>query len=53
MKNENSKGSVFLKRADGLGWTLNFDRPAAYIALGIMLAVFAFVVLWGTGLIKI
>ena len=47
------KGPIFLPRGDGLGWTLNFDRPAGYVTLAIILAIFVFVVLWGTGLIKL
>jgi uncharacterized membrane protein len=50
---QSDKGPVFIPRGDGLGWTLNFDRPAGYVVLGIILAVFVFVVLWGTGLIKL
>ncbi|MDR3696851.1 hypothetical protein [Mucilaginibacter sp.] len=46
-------GPVFITRPDGLGWNLNFDRPAGFIVLGIILAVFVFGVLWGTGIIKL
>jgi len=49
----NNNGPIFIPRGDGLGWTLNFDRPAGYVVLGIILAVFVFGVLWGTGLIKL
>jgi uncharacterized membrane protein len=43
------KEPIFLERGDGLGWTLNFNRPASYI---ILIAFFLFVltcILWANG----
>jgi uncharacterized membrane protein len=37
------KEPLFLERGDGLGWTLNFDRPISYVILiGFFLAVVVF-----------
>lgn len=33
------KEPIFLERGDGLGWTLNFDRPISYLILVLILAV--------------
>jgi len=52
MKQVNPKGPIFLPRGDGLGWTLNFERPAGYVVLGLILAVFVGLILWANGVIK-
>jgi uncharacterized membrane protein len=49
----NNKGPIFITRGDGLGWTLNFDRPAGYVVLAILLAIFVIGVLLGTGFVKL
>jgi hypothetical protein len=37
--NPNNNEPIFLRRGDGLGWTLNFDRPISYLILAITLAL--------------
>jgi uncharacterized membrane protein len=37
------KEPIFLERGDGLGWTLNFDRPISYVILiGFILLILIF-----------
>jgi hypothetical protein len=33
------KEPIFLERGDGLGWTLNFNRPISYLILAVILAI--------------
>ena len=33
------KEPIFLERGDGLGWTLNFDRPVSYFILAGFIAL--------------
>jgi uncharacterized membrane protein len=33
------KEPIFLERGDGLGWTLNFDRPVSYFILAGLIAL--------------
>jgi uncharacterized membrane protein len=43
------KEPIFLERGDGLGWTLNFDRPISYVILfsilGVSLAICIYAVM--------
>ena len=47
------RGPIFLQREDGLGFKINYDRPAGYVALCIILAIILFGVFWGTGIIRL
>ena len=48
-----AKGPVFLPRADGLGWALNFERKESWFVLTLILVVFIGGVLWGSGLVQL
>ncbi|WP_461452588.1 hypothetical protein [Mucilaginibacter sp.] len=48
-----AKEPIFLERGDGLGWTLNFDRPVSYVILLGILGVSLVICLYAAGVIKL
>ena len=46
------KEPIFLERGDGLGWTLNFDRPISYVILAAILGAALVICLYAGGVIK-
>jgi uncharacterized membrane protein len=47
------KEPIFLERGDGLGWTLNFDRPISYVILALILFLSLVICLFAAGVIKL
>jgi hypothetical protein len=47
-----AKGPIFLPKGNGLGWTLNFDRPVSYFILAAVLAIPVVLLLYLNGVIK-
>ena len=47
-----AKEPIFLKRGDGLGWTINFKRPAAFLIFILFLAAVALACMVAGGFIK-
>ena len=47
--NTPKKEPIFLERGDGLGWTLNFDRPISYVILVAFLVAVLVVCLYISG----
>ena len=47
------KEPIFIPKGDGLGWTLNFDRPISYLILVLILAVLVLGISFCSGLIKL
>jgi len=48
-ENTPKKEPIFLERGDGLGWTLNFDRPISYVILVAFLVAVLVVCLYISG----
>jgi hypothetical protein len=46
------KEPILLERGDGLGWTLNFDRPISYVILIVFILVVLTVLLYINGVFK-
>ena len=51
-ENTPKKEPIFLEKGDGLGWTLNFDRPVSYFILAAILGVGLAICLFAAGVIK-
>jgi len=52
-ENSPKKEPIILERGDGLGWTLNFDRPISYVILAAILGVSLIICLYASGVIKL
>jgi len=53
MKEKNPNGPIFIPKASGLGWTINFKHPVGFVILGGIVAVVALVELCVTHVIKL
>jgi len=51
-ENSPKKEPIFLEKGDGLGWTLNFDRPISYVILAAILGAALVICLYAGGVIK-
>jgi uncharacterized membrane protein len=50
---EPERRPIFIPKGNGLGWTLNFDRPISYVILFGFLGATVFAILCIEGIIKL